>query len=263
MRRFTFFITAKLWLLLLLGSFCASAQLKRVQGRVYDISEKMPLPLVSVITSSGRGAITDSTGFYSIEVTDKDSIWFSYLGKSTPPYLVSQIAYPAGFDISIRMKIVDLPLVTVRQRNYREDSLQNRKDYAKVFNFEKPRIKSAGLNTYYGGASAGIDLNEFINIFRFRRNKRMLKLQKWMLQREQEKYVDYRFSKALVRRLTSLTGVELDRFMEAFRPGYEELQHWGEVELGMYILGSLKIFRENPGAYGVPVPATDSLPRKN
>jgi hypothetical protein len=261
MRRRHFFQLTALSLLLLAGT-AVQAQLRRIQGRVYDISERAPLPLVSVLSGSGKGALTDSSGFYSIEVGEKDSIWFSYLGKSTPPYLVSKIIHPASFDISIRLKIVELPTVTVRKRDYREDSLQNRKDYAKVFNFKKPGISSSGYNTYYGGATAGLDLEEFINIFRFRRNKNMRKLQKFMIEKEQQKYVDYRFSKSLVRRLTGLSSPELELFMETFRPTYEEVQLWGDVDLGMYILSCLKAYKASKPAVSNTPAVTDSLPRQ-
>ena len=49
----------------------------------------------------------------------------------------------------------------------------------------------------------------------------MLAFQRRLLMQEQEKYVEHRFSKALVRRLTSLTGGELDSFMMIYKPPYE------------------------------------------
>jgi hypothetical protein len=67
-----------------------------------------------------------------------------------------------------------LPSVFVKQRNYRMDSIQNRLDYEKVFNYKKPGF-STSLNPNPGGtAGVGVDLDELINMFKFRKNKRMV-----------------------------------------------------------------------------------------
>ena len=60
-----------------------SAQLYKIKGTVYDSNRNFPMEAVSVLTSSGRGTITNSDGQYEIEVAEKDSIWFSYLNKPT------------------------------------------------------------------------------------------------------------------------------------------------------------------------------------
>ena len=92
--------------------------------------------------------------------------------------------------------------VKIRPKNYKLDSLQNRMDYAKIFNYQKPKLKPV---TPQYGVGVGFDLDEIINMFRFKRNKSMLAFQKRLLEQEQEKFVDHRFNKALVRRLTLLT----------------------------------------------------------
>lgn len=48
----------------------------------------------------------------------------------------------------------------------------------------------------------------------------MASFQRRLLQQEEDKFIDHRYSKALVRRLTLLTGNELDSFMRIYRPGY-------------------------------------------
>ena len=46
----------------------------RVTGTVYDISKKIALEAVSVLTTSGHGTMTDKSGRYTITVRDTDSI---------------------------------------------------------------------------------------------------------------------------------------------------------------------------------------------
>jgi hypothetical protein len=185
-----------------------------------------------VLSTSGKGAITNTEGHYEIEVTEKDSIWFSYLNKPTIKFPVLKISNPFGFDISLQVNIPVLREVKVRPRNYRADSLQNREDYARIFDYQKPKIKTV---TPQYGAAAGFDLDELINMFRFKRNKSMLAFQKRLLLEEKEKFVDHRFSKALVRRLTSLTGNELDSFMLIYKPPYEFTLFTSDYEFQEYI----------------------------
>lgn len=56
-----------------------------------------------------------------------------------------------------------------------------------------------------------------------------------MVEQEHEKYVNYRFSKQFVRKITKLQSPELDTFMLRFRPDYEMVQIMNDLELGYYI----------------------------
>ncbi|TMI87296.1 MAG: carboxypeptidase-like regulatory domain-containing protein [Bacteroidetes bacterium] len=200
----------------MLTAFSVSAQYK-IKGIVYDSSRNNPMQSVSVLTTSGRGTVTNSEGFYEVEVSEKDSIWFSYLNKPTIKFPVMKIADPFSFDISLQVNVPVLKEVKIRPRDYKLDSIQNRQDYAKVFNYKKPGLKT---NTSNYGAGVGFDLDEIINVFRFRRNRSMAAFQKRLLEEEKDKFVDHRFSKALVRRLTQLNSSALDSFMLLYRPSY-------------------------------------------
>ena len=119
------------------------------------------------MSTSGRGTSTASDGSYQIEVVETDSIWFSYLGKSTMKYPVLKMISPLAFDISIQVNIPTLKEVKVRPRNYRQDSIQNRLDYAKIFNYQKPKLRPSITSS-----GVGFNLEEIINMFRFQRNRR-------------------------------------------------------------------------------------------
>jgi hypothetical protein len=217
---------------LMLCSIIADAQI-RVSGRVYDISKYHPLEAVSVMSTSGSGTVSDSLGYYSIIVREKDSIWFSYLNKPTPKYPVQSIANPANFEISLHVATTDLKEVRIMPRNYRLDSIRNREDYAKAFNFNKPGIGSS-LNMAPGGG-VGLDIDELIHMFQFRRNKRMLAFQNRLLQEEEDAYIDHRFNRALVIRLTGLRGDALNNFMKIYRPPVEFVEASTDYEFQDYI----------------------------
>jgi hypothetical protein len=245
-KRFVLFqLLVKFSSLILLTSFTCRglAQGITVSGTVYDITKKTPIEAVSVLSTSGRGTATDSLGHYLLTVNENDSIFFSFLNKATPKYPVLSIPNPTSFDISIMKKVQELPSVFLKQRNYRFDSLENRLEYQKIFNYQKPGF-STSLNANPGGtAGVGVDLDELINMFKFRKNKRMLAFQKRLLYEEKEKYISHRFNKGLVRKLTGLNPPELDSFMAEFRPTYSMATQLNDLEFGQFIVEAYKYYK--------------------
>jgi len=207
----------------------------KIRGTVYDSTRNYPVELVTVLSTSGRGTVTNANGEYEIEVSEKDSIWFSYLNKPTVKFPVLKILNPLRFDISLQINIPVLKEVKIRPRNYRQDSLQNREDYARIFNYRKPGLSAV---TPQYGAAAGFDLDEIINVFRFKRNRALQSFQNRLILQEQDKFIDHRFNKGLVRRLTSLTDQALDSFMQIYRPSYEFALLTGEYEFQKWIKDS-------------------------
>lgn len=233
------------FILLLLISFAADvqAQYTTVSGNVYDISARRPLEAVAVQSTSGRGTITDSTGFYILTVLKTDSIWFSLIGKSTMKYPVDTISNLERFNVMIHVRAFDLPEVKVRNNYYRYDSMMNRQDYAKVFNFKKPSLGVVSSPNYNPGASVGFDLDGIINMFRVKRNRSILTLQKRLLEEEEEKYVNSRFSKIFVKKITGLQSPELDTFMRRYRPAYALVKLLNDLELGYYIGQQYEVYK--------------------
>lgn len=230
--------------MVLLIFLASAAQLNaqvRIKGRVFDVTRSNPLEAVSVISTAGTGTTTDSLGSFSIIVNPGDSIWFSYLNKPTPKYPVRSIMNPYDFQISLHVESTPLKEVRITPPNYRRDSIQNRLDYAKVFNFRKPGVGSS-LNMAPGGG-VGLDLDEFINMFRFRRNRRMLAFQDRLLREEEERFIDHRFSRALIIKLTQLHGPALDTFVTRYRPPVEFVEIATDYEFQDYIKKSFSHYQ--------------------
>lgn len=218
-------------------STCQS-QWTSVSGTVYDITKRNPVEAVSVVSTSGRGTMTDSVGKYTLIVKETDSIYFSFLNKETIKFAIKTIPNLAAFDISILKKIGELPIVFVKQRNYKQDSLQNRLDYAKIFNYEKP-----GIKTSMNDMGVGMDLDSFIKMFQFRRNKRMASFQRRLFKEEEDRYINHRFNKGLVKRLTGLNTPEIDSFMNEFKPTLIMVQLLNDLELGQYVVEAFKYYK--------------------
>jgi len=221
--------------------------MRTVSGVVYDISGRSPIEAVMVYSKYSRTQ-TDSLGRYLITMQAKDSISFSLFGKNTLKYGLDEIEDLSNFNIMIHVNGVDLPEVRVRNNNYRMDSIQNRFDYAKYFNYQPPGIKwanNASLFNPSGGMSIGLDLVEMINMFRFKRNRNLGFLQKRLVSQEQEKYVNYRFTKPFVQKITQLEGDSLNQFMDYCKPSYEVLGLLNDLELGYYIQQKYLAFKSS------------------
>lgn len=223
---------------LILFLLCEAGFGQTVSGTVTDYFSKKPLDAVTVQTSSGNFSISDSLGRYKISVQKKDSVWFSYLNKKTMHYPVDTITHPESFDIALYVDVRWLPEVTVATKNYREDSIQNRLEYAKAFNYRKPglRLAETSPSSYTpGGLTVGFNLDEIINAFRFKHNREMFSFQQRLIQEEHDKYIDHRFTKYLVKKLTGLDSAGIADFMSVYRPPYEAMLMMNDLELGYYI----------------------------
>lgn len=230
----------RLLLVLLLMPFIGQTQSEVwITGKVYDSTRMVAIPFVKVTSTRGIITFTDSIGRYGMNVDKKDSIQFTFRGKSTNYFPVKDIRYPSGFDISLQVTVQDryqtLKEVVVIGKSYKQDSLENREKYRQVFEFE-----GGGLQTTSQG---NLDPISLINAFKFRRNKSMRNFRNRLIEEEQEKFVNSRFTKPLVKQITGLNDRELDRFMLLWRPPYELVAFTEEYEFHQYILNASRYFK--------------------
>lgn len=218
-----------------------------VSGTVYDSSKLYVVPGVNVYSTSGLSATTDSLGAYHIQASKGDSISFFYMGKSTVKFPVETISNYNAFDISLRVKIRDkyklLKGVTVFADTYRRDSLENRMAYSKIFDFDKPTIRS----NYDPGGAAGLDLDQLIGMFQFRKNKQNIAFQKRLVEQEEDRYVEYRFNSKIIKKITGLSGDTLTRYKKLYRPSYYFVISSTLTEFYQYILNTSYAFKHEEG----------------
>jgi hypothetical protein len=206
------------------------------------------------MSTSGAGTITDEFGRYTINVRVTDSIYFSYQGRETGKYPVLAIEDPRQFNMALHVKVFALPNVIVRPPDYRTDSIQNRIDYGRYFGYAKPNpLKSINV----GPTGVGMDPNEIINMFRFKRNRQLAALSRRLIADEQDKYIDFRFNKNFVKELTGLEGKELDAFIKKYRPPYDFVAITNQLELGYYIQ---QCYKKEKGLLPPGVPLYDLVP---
>lgn len=218
-----------------------------ISGTVYDSTRQYVVPGVIVKSTGGGTTITDSLGVYHINTTEKDSISFYYANKPTQKFPVITISSYNDFDISLQVRVFEkyrlLKEVKIFTKNYRQDSAENRVTYSKIFDFQRPRLRT----TTTPGTPPGLDINELINVFRFRRNKQNLAFQKRLMEEEEDKFVNYKFNSTLLKRVTGLTGVSLDKYKMLYKPTYEFVASATELEFYEYILGTAGKFKMKEG----------------
>ena len=215
-----------------------------VKGTVYDISKINVVEDVRVVSTGGLFAVTDSLGQYQIWVNEEDSIRFVYGQKPTRQFAVSSIPDRDGFNISLAMPIASkykaLSEVKVFSKTYKQDSIENREKYADIFGYEKPGLETSIVP----GGGVGADLNELINIFRFRRTKQLRSFQQRLKAQEEEKHVNHRFSAQVVGRITGMRGAELDTFLVRYRPSYEFTRSSSELTFNNYVLQAFYHYKQ-------------------
>lgn len=218
-----------------------------ISGTVYDSTKLYVVPGVNVASTSGLQTITDSLGAYHINVSENDSISFFFKGKSTVKFAVKTITDYTAFDISLRVRINAkyklLQGVTVYSDTYHSDSSENRMEYSKIFNYEKPGIHT----TLEPGEPAGLDLDALIGMFNFRKKKEDLAFQKRLIEDEQDRYVAYRFSSKVIHRITGLSGDTLVRYKKLYTPSYAFVVSSTLAEFYEYILNTSYAFKKEEG----------------
>lgn len=63
-----------------------------------------------------------------------------------------------------------------------------------------------------------------------------------LIREEQDKYIDHRFSKTLVKTLTKLNSPDLEEFMKEYRPTYEMAVAFNDLEFGQFIVEAFKYY---------------------
>lgn len=211
-----------------------------------------------IMVESKKGnqtTFTDERGYFSIYVLPHDTLYY-YVNKlaRSIPYPVDSIkdwnAYAIAiqtidYDIAMARKYgtpidkvdasINLGNVTVTARNYHKDSLQNRLEYDKIFNYKNPPINPfSPVQTIY-------------DLLSFKKKKRIKRMRKDLLFEEEQGYVDTRFNKTVVKRSIgkAIDDAVLDAYMRRYRPTYAQSIGMEDLSMVMYIRKTFKLYQDS------------------
>lgn len=252
---------------MLLGFFFfvqkSEAQARLLVGRVFAALSSRSTAGILVETADGTSTFTDNRGYFSINVRPHDTLYYytSQLNKSIP-YPVDSIKKWDGYAIAIqtieydiaRARRLGYPVdnqdpsltldnVTVVSRNYHKDSLENRLEYDKVFNYKNP-----GFNPF-------APVSSIANLLNVKKRKRMKRMKSDLLFEEQQGYVDTRFNRTSVRKSIGkpVDDSTLTLYMRRYRPTYQEALGMENIAMVMYIRKTYGLFEDS--LRGKPDPA--------
>jgi len=231
--------------LLIIIVTCLGAYAQKLTGIVTDKTTRQPLSgaLVSLGTAK---AFTDTSGQFEVKVSpSSDTLKIVHFAYKT--YMV-RIGKSTGFlHIELQPAVISLQDVTVRgSSDFKKDSIENRLAFAKQFNYTGPTVKDAFTGNTDKQPGDLISINSLLLIAALtKKSSPEYKFKQKLLSDEHEQYVDERFNKGIVSRITGLKGDTLSAFLTLYRPTYEFVKKATEYDMDVYIKDCLKKFEKD------------------
>lgn len=224
-----------------------------MKGTIKDKYSGSFLKGVSIKVAS-RITYSDGYGKFTLSnINLGDTITFHSIGYRE----VKHIVYNTNHDnLVIYMEQTTILLDEVKVnafRNYKADSLKFREEFAKAFNYSKPKFKDIFIaknyssnvpRPYYQANNStasliSIDVLSVISLLGKNQTPQS-KLQQKLIKEEEERYLDNTFSKRMIQNLTGLEGDSLQIFMQLYRPNIDTAKNMSEYEIIMYIKNSYR-----------------------
>jgi len=227
-------------LLYLLLSSSAVAQ-QALRGVIHKRGGNEVLIAVSVQNSTQKKFNqSDMGGNFRIAANPGDTLIFSSAGYNRDTTIVSAWMFkePDGYLVYLQPNVVALTAVQVdEESNYRMDSIKRKEEYAWLDQVH--RVKLAGGKTFSDGVGVSFSPISYFH----RQEAQRRKLRKRLAREEKDYYIDYKFPRALVARVTRLQGDSLWMFMNKYRPDYAFCRKASGEDMLLYINDQLKKYR--------------------
>jgi hypothetical protein len=225
-------------LLCLLFSFSGRGQ-QFLTGKIYKKNSTESLVSVSIhnITEQ-RYDLSEEDGSYRMQAAPGDHIAFSSVGYKTDTLTVTASLLTAACPIYLDIRPQTLQAVRVGEfSNYQLDSMDRRKEYAWVYDHgNTPKV----AKDRQGSDGVGVQLNIFRNSSTAA--KQRIHLENRLEKEEEDFYVDSRYNKDYVTKITHLKGDSLKEFMKRYRPSYDYCRRAANVDILIYINDSYKLY---------------------
>jgi hypothetical protein len=204
-------------------------------GKILADSTEKPIA-ATIITHSGQTA-SNNNGEFAIRISGVgDTIRVFAMGYK-PLFYPVRSTKQEHLVIHLKPNTILLNDVLIKaERNHQKDSLDRRKDYSQVFNYQPPKITDAfnGNPSGVPFAFVSIDLLTIFNALT-KNSDPTYKMKKLLLKDEQADYIATRFNRGLVTRTVGLKCDSLNMFMDKYYPTTDWIRKASDYDIIVYI----------------------------
>lgn len=160
-----------------------------------------------------------------------------------------------GINAKIELEPAEISLNEVLIHSYREsdfkrDSIANRIAYVKQFNYSGPKVMDGFKGSTNKQPGDLISINPLILIAALtKKNAPEYKFNKILIRDEQAEYVERKFNRGSIAKITGLMGDTLNAFLTNYKPSYQFALKATDYDIEIYIKDSFNTFKKA----GMPV----------
>ncbi|RPE09416.1 hypothetical protein EGT74_20695 [Chitinophaga lutea] len=215
-----------------------------VRGQITDTSKKLVLyPATIRNKTSGTRVFSDNGGYYRINARMGDEILISFIGYLPDSFKVVSMAGTEVHDVRMKLRESFLHEVEVsgKWNPYQLDSIARYEEFRPFLETPNRALVDTSKRSTGG---FGIVISPFTR--GSKKEKDLRKFKRLYEDHEKQAYIDYRYSKSFVSRVTGLSGDSLLRFTQKYQPPYEMLRNMNNETLIFWISERAKQWRKDP-----------------
>lgn len=247
MTRCQFLYPVKYLLLLMLMMTSVLCSGQRLAGRVIDKNTGQPVNGATV--SLGKvTAFTDLSGGFSITASaGDDSVKVTHWGYKTYTAALSRMIATVVIMLEpADIKLKEVVIRSDRRQSFKQDSIDNRVNYAKQFNYTGPKVMDAFTGNTNRQPGELISINPVLLIAALtKKSTPEYKFHKILLRDEQSEYISQKFNRGIVSKITGLKGDTLATFVVNYRPTYPFAKKATDYDMEVYIKARYKEFKKD------------------
>jgi hypothetical protein len=228
---------------LLMLCFCLNSYAQTITGIVVDKASKQPIN--NALVNCGRAkTYTNTLGMFEIPADNTtDSLRITHFG-----YKTFMVLHKSTTVLRIEMEsaAINLDAVTIHAtRSFKQDSIDNRLTYARQFNYRAPKLTDAfSTDAKQPGELLSINLLTVVDLLT-KKSTPQYKFNKTLLNDEHETYIDHKFNRGNVSRITGLKGDTLSTFLVQYRPTFQLAQKYTDYDMEVYIKSNFEKFKKD------------------
>ncbi|MRG45966.1 hypothetical protein GFS24_12630 [Chitinophaga sp. SYP-B3965] len=217
-----------------------------VRGQITDPIKKLTLYPATVRNQNTNAKVfSDNGGYYRISARKGDVIIVSFIGYVSDSFTVTNYAGSETHDVRLREQERFLPGVDIsgKWNPYQLDSISRAEEFKPFLETDNRSLVDKSKR---GQGGFGLVFSPFSRYSQ--KEKDLRKFKKLYEDYNEQSYIDYRYSKAFVSKVTGLTGDSLLQFVYKYTPSHNTLRTMSNETLIYWISERVKLWRKDPKA---------------